>query len=50
MRKISRHTLIHIIIWGAIILIGVSHSVLEEDESLLLFTIRTSGAMLVFLY
>lgn len=47
MRNISRHTLLHIFIWAAIFLIGIIDSVLEGD-SVLLFLIRSSGALIVF--
>lgn len=47
MRKISRHTLLHIFIWAAIFLIGILDSVFEGD-SVFLFIIRASGALIVF--
>lgn len=47
MRNISRHTLLHIFIWAAIILIGVTDSIMDKD-SVLLNLIRVSGALIVF--
>lgn len=47
MHKISRHTLLQIFIWVAIALIGIIDTVLEDD-SLLLFAVRASGALIVY--